>query len=74
MVLGEVKVVILHCASQPCSVMCPASLRTVELGKSDSSHCRGMPGVGAKRAEISDGLRPPSLSASERRKRSTKKR
>ena len=34
----------------------------------------GRPGVGAKRDESSVGERPPSLSLSKRRKRSTKKR
>ena len=72
--MGSVKVVILHWASQPWRVMWPASLRTVEDGKEASAHDVGSPGVGEKSADSSESLRPPSLSLSKRRKRSTKNR
>ena len=75
MVLGEKKVVMLHWASQPWRVMWPASLRMLEEGKSvaESDHVEGRPGVAAKSEVSSEGERPPSLSLSKRRKRSTKK-
>lgn len=73
-VLGSSNVVMLHCANQPCSVIKPPSVLTVDEGKFASIHDCGSPGVGANKASNSDAFKPPSLSLSNRRNRSTKKR